>query len=56
MTESTINLDGTCVVPTTIDIGGLSLTPTKTRRLLDVIRKFEFLHFGYVAQWENFLR
>jgi hypothetical protein len=55
-TQSTINLDGIHVVQATIDIDGLSLTPTKSRRLLDVIRKFELPHFGYVAQWEPFRR
>jgi hypothetical protein len=49
-THSTINHEGTYVVSATIDIGGLSLTPIKSRRLHDVIRKFELLHFGYVAQ------
>jgi hypothetical protein len=33
-TQSTINLDGTYVIHATIDIDGLSLTPTKTRQLL----------------------
>jgi hypothetical protein len=55
-TQSVINLDGTYVVLVTLNIDGLSLTPTKTGRLLDVIPKFELLHFGYVAQWENFRR
>jgi hypothetical protein len=39
-----------------IDIDGLSLTPTIIGRLLDVIREFELLHFGFVAQWETFRR
>jgi hypothetical protein len=39
-----------------IDIDRLSLTPTKTGRLLDVTRKFELLHFGFVAQWGTFRR
>jgi hypothetical protein len=54
--QSTINYDGTYVVPATIDIDGMSLTPTKTRLLPPIIRKFELLHFGYVAQWETFRR
>jgi hypothetical protein len=48
--ESTINHCGTYVVPATTDIDGLSLTPTKIGRLFEIIRKFELLHFGYVAQ------
>jgi hypothetical protein len=55
-THSTIIRDGTYVVPATIDIDGLSLTPTKAGRLPDAMRKFELLHFGYVAQWETFRR
>jgi hypothetical protein len=53
---STISLDGTYVVPELIDNDGLSLTPTKTGLLLAIIRKIELLHFGDVAQWENFRR
>jgi hypothetical protein len=54
-TQSTINHDGTYVIPTTIDIiDGLSLTQAKSGRLTDVIRKFELLHFGCVAQWKTF--
>jgi hypothetical protein len=52
--QSTINLDGTYVIPATIDIDGLSLTPTMIGRLPYVIRMFEILHFGYMAQWETF--
>jgi 8-oxo-dGTP pyrophosphatase MutT (NUDIX family) len=48
-TQSTINQDDTYVVQSTIDMDGLSLTPTKTGRLFEIIRKFELLHFGYVA-------
>jgi hypothetical protein len=55
-TQSTINQDDTYVVLSTIDMDGLSLTPIKTGRLPEVIRKFELLHFGYVAQWETFRR
>jgi hypothetical protein len=38
----------------TLDIDGLSLTVTKLGRFLDVIRRLELLHFGYVSQWETF--
>jgi hypothetical protein len=54
--QSTINPDGTYVVPATIDINGLSLTPTKTKLLPKIIFKFELLRFGYAAQWETFRR
>jgi hypothetical protein len=53
---STINHDGIYVVLESIDIDGLSLTPTKTGLLPSIIRKFELLHFGYVAQWGTFRR
>jgi hypothetical protein len=53
--QSIISYDGTYAIPTTIDIDDLSLTPTKTRRLLEITRKFGLLHFGYVAQWETFV-
>jgi hypothetical protein len=52
--QSTINPDGTFVVRESIDIDGLSLTPTKTGLLLSIIRIFELLHFGYVTQWRTF--
>jgi 8-oxo-dGTP pyrophosphatase MutT (NUDIX family) len=55
-TLSTINPDGSYVVPETFDIGGLNLTPAKTGLLLAVKRKSELLHFGYVTQWETFRR
>jgi hypothetical protein len=55
-TQSTINLDGTYVVLESIDIDGLSLSPTKTRLLPSITRKFELLRFGYVAQWHTFRR
>jgi hypothetical protein len=41
--ESTINHDGTYVVPATIDIDGLSLTPIESGQLPAIIRKFELL-------------
>jgi hypothetical protein len=55
-TQSTINPDGSYVVPDTLDIGGLNLTPAKTGLLPTVKHKSEFLHFGYVTQWETFRR
>jgi hypothetical protein len=54
--QSTISPDGSYVIPTTIDIDGLYLTSAKQRLLLTVKRKFEFLHLGYVTQWETFRR
>jgi hypothetical protein len=52
--QSTINHYGTYIVRESIDIGGLSLAPSKTRLLLAAQRKFDLLHFGFVAQWEAF--
>jgi hypothetical protein len=54
--QSTINPDGSYVVPETLDIGGLTLTPVKTGLLPTVKHKSELLHFGYVTQWETFCR
>jgi ADP-ribose pyrophosphatase YjhB (NUDIX family) len=54
--HSTVNPDGTYVFLESIDIDGLSLTPTKTGLLPSRVRKFELLHFGYVTQWETFRR
>jgi hypothetical protein len=54
--QSTISPYGTYVVPESIDIDGLWLTPTKIELIPSSIRKFELLHFGYVAQWETFRR
>jgi hypothetical protein len=54
--HSTNNPYAIYVDSATIDIVGLSLTPTKIGLLLAIIRKFELLHFGYVAQWETFRR
>jgi hypothetical protein len=53
---STINVDGSYVVPETIDIGGLSLTPAKNGLLPSMKQKSEILHFGYLTQWEIFRR
>jgi hypothetical protein len=52
--QSAINPDGSYVVPSTIDIDGLTLTPSKTGLLTESQRKFEILHFGRVTQWEAF--
>jgi 8-oxo-dGTP pyrophosphatase MutT (NUDIX family) len=54
--QSTINPDGSYVVPATIDIDGLSLTPAKHGLLPAVKRKYELLHFDYATQWETFRR
>jgi 8-oxo-dGTP pyrophosphatase MutT (NUDIX family) len=54
--HSTINPDGSYVVPETIDIGGLNLTPAQTGLLPALKHKSELLHFGYVTQWETFRR
>jgi 8-oxo-dGTP pyrophosphatase MutT (NUDIX family) len=55
-TQSTISPDGSYVVPETINIGGLNLTPAKTGLLSAMKHKIELLHFGYVNQWETFRR
>jgi hypothetical protein len=52
--HSTIHYDGTYVVPSTIDIDGLTLTPSKTWILKETQPKFKTVHFSYVAQWEAF--
>jgi ADP-ribose pyrophosphatase YjhB (NUDIX family) len=54
--QSTINPDGTYVVPESINIDGLNLTPAKTGLLRDEKHKSELLHFGYVTPWETFCR
>ena len=54
--QSTINPDGTYVVPESINIDGLNLTPAKTGLLRAEKHKSELLHFGYVTQWETFRR
>jgi ADP-ribose pyrophosphatase YjhB (NUDIX family) len=48
--QSTINSDDSYVVPETIDIGGLNLTPAKTGLLLAMKHKSELVLFGYVTQ------
>jgi hypothetical protein len=55
-TQSTINPDGSYVVPEILDISGLNLTPAKTGLLPAMKHKSELLHFGYVTQWETFRR
>jgi ADP-ribose pyrophosphatase YjhB (NUDIX family) len=55
-TPAQLNPDGSYVVPETIDVGGLNLTPAKTGLLLAMKHKSELLHFGYVTQWETFRR
>jgi 8-oxo-dGTP pyrophosphatase MutT (NUDIX family) len=55
-TQSTINLDGSYVVLETLDVSGLTLTPAKTGLFHAMKHKSELLHFGYVTQWEIFLR
>jgi 8-oxo-dGTP pyrophosphatase MutT (NUDIX family) len=54
--QSTINPDGSYVVPATIYIDGLCLTPAKQGLLPTLRRKFELIHFGCVTQWEIFRR
>jgi hypothetical protein len=54
--QSTIDPDGSYVVPETIDIGGVSLTLAKTGLLPAMKPKNELLHFGYVTRWEIFHR
>jgi ADP-ribose pyrophosphatase YjhB (NUDIX family) len=54
--QSTINPDGSYVVPETLNIGSLNLTPAHTGLLHVVKHKSELLHFGYVTQWETFRR
>jgi nitrogen fixation protein FixH len=48
--QLTISPDGSYVVPETIDVGGLNLTPAKTGLLHVMKHKSELLHFGYVTQ------
>jgi hypothetical protein len=52
--QSTINPDGSYVVPETLDIDGLNLRPAKTGLLSVMKHKSELLHFCYVTQWETF--
>jgi 8-oxo-dGTP pyrophosphatase MutT (NUDIX family) len=50
-TQSTTNPDGSYVVPETIDISNLNLTPAKTGVLPAMKHKSELLYFGYVTQF-----
>jgi hypothetical protein len=52
--QSTVHLDGSYVVPTTVDIDGLSLTPFKIGLVIETQCKYDLFHFGYVAQRESF--
>jgi hypothetical protein len=52
--QSTIHSESTYVVPTTVDIDGLSLAPPETGLAIEAQRKHELLHLGYVARWESF--
>jgi 8-oxo-dGTP pyrophosphatase MutT (NUDIX family) len=54
--QSTINHDGSYVVPETVDIGGMSLTPAKKGLVPSLKQKNESLHFGYVTHFEIFRR
>jgi hypothetical protein len=56
LAQSTVNSDGTYVVPETINIDGLTLTPAQTGLVRAEKHKSELLHFGYVTQWESFYR
>jgi hypothetical protein len=47
--QPNIDPDGSYVLPETIDIGGLTLTPAKTGLLPALKQKNELLHFGYVT-------
>jgi hypothetical protein len=53
-TQSTVHHDVSYVISATVDIDGLLLTPYKIGFLMEVQRKHELLHFGYVAKWESF--
>jgi hypothetical protein len=52
--QSIVHSDGTYTVPTTVDIDGLSFTPTKIGLAMETQRKYELFYFGYVAHWESF--
>jgi 8-oxo-dGTP pyrophosphatase MutT (NUDIX family) len=56
LAQSTINPDGTYVVPETINIDGLTLKPAQKGLLRAEKHRSELLHFGYVTQWEPFCR
>jgi hypothetical protein len=50
--QSTFHHDSSYVVPVVVDTDGLSLTPSKIGLVTQ--RKYELIHFGYMAQWESF--
>jgi hypothetical protein len=52
--QSKVPHDDSYVVPTTVDINGLILTPYVTGLVKESQRKYELLHFGFVAQWQPF--
>jgi ADP-ribose pyrophosphatase YjhB (NUDIX family) len=54
LAQSTVNPDDTYVVPETINIDGLTLTPAQKGLLRAEKHKSKLLHFGYVTQWESF--
>jgi hypothetical protein len=54
--QSIVNPDGTYGVPETINIDGMTLTPAQKGLLRAEKHKSELFHFGYVTQWESFLR
>jgi ADP-ribose pyrophosphatase YjhB (NUDIX family) len=54
--QSTVNPEGTYVVPETINIDGLTLTPAQKGLLRAEKHKSELLHFSYVTLWESFFR
>jgi ADP-ribose pyrophosphatase YjhB (NUDIX family) len=56
LAQSTVNPDGTYVVPEKINIDGLTLTPAQKGLIRAEKHKSELLHFGYVTQWEPFCR
>jgi hypothetical protein len=46
--------DGSYVIPTTLSIDVLTLTPQVTGLGKESQRKYELLYFSYVAQWQPF--
>jgi hypothetical protein len=50
--QSTVHPDSSYVVSTTVDFGGLTFTSSKIGLVNVSQRKFELLHFGYLAQWK----
>jgi hypothetical protein len=52
--QSAIHHDGSYVVPATVDIDNLSLTPSKIELGKETESTYKRLHFGYVAQCQSF--